>query len=61
MRVRLGLVGGALGVGALGFVAAVVLVSAASAHSNPCHSQHNDLQGGMDGQSQATGELHERA
>jgi hypothetical protein len=26
--------------GTLGFVLAVVLVSSASAHSNPCHSQH---------------------
>src|SRR5215510_4982435 len=40
MRVKLGLVGGALAIGALGFVLAVVVVSSASAHSNPCHSQH---------------------
>jgi hypothetical protein len=40
MRVKLCLVGGGLVMGALGFVLAVVLVSTASAHSNPCHSQH---------------------
>src|SRR5690242_13404159 len=40
MRGKLGLTAAGLGVAALGFGSAVVLVSAASAHSNPCHSQH---------------------
>jgi len=40
MRVKLGLIGGGVVLGLLGFALAVVLASAASAHSNPCHSQH---------------------
>ena len=40
MRVKLGLIGVGVAVEALGFLLAVVLVSGASAHSNPCHSQH---------------------
>jgi hypothetical protein len=41
MRVRTGLFGGGIAaLAALGFALAVVLASAASAHSNPCHSQH---------------------
>jgi hypothetical protein len=40
MRVKAGLIGGAMALGAIGFLLAVVLVSGASAHSNPCHTQH---------------------
>jgi hypothetical protein len=40
MRVKAGLIGGAVALGAIGFLLAVVLVSGASAHSNPCHTQH---------------------
>jgi hypothetical protein len=39
MRVKLGLIGVGVVLAAAGFVAAV-LVAGASAHSNPCHSQH---------------------
>ena len=42
MRVRLGLVGGGIvALAALGFAFAVALAGAASAHSNPCHSQQS--------------------
>ena len=40
MRVRLALIGASGVLAAAGFVAAV-LVAGASAHSNPCHSQHS--------------------
>jgi hypothetical protein len=41
MRVKAGLIGGgAVALAALGFALAVVLAGVASAHSNPCHSQH---------------------
>jgi hypothetical protein len=40
MRIRIGLVGGGVALAVLGFVSAVLLVSTASAHSNPCRSQH---------------------
>lgn len=40
MRVKAGLVGATLLLAALGFWAAGLLASGASAHSSPCHSQH---------------------
>jgi hypothetical protein len=41
MRVKAGLLaGGIAALAALGFAVAVVLVDAASAHTDPCHSQH---------------------
>jgi hypothetical protein len=43
MRIKLGVIGGGVSLAALGFALAVVVVSSASAHSNPCHSQHTCL------------------
>jgi hypothetical protein len=41
MRVKLGLLAAGVALSAVGFLLAVVLVSGASAHSNPCHSLHS--------------------
>ncbi len=41
MRVKTGLVGAMLVLAALGFVAASLVVSGASAHSSPCHTDHS--------------------
>lgn len=40
MRVKTGLVGAMLVLAVLGFAAATLVVSGASAHSSPCHTQH---------------------
>jgi hypothetical protein len=40
MRVKVRVIAALIALAALGFVAANVVVSGASAHSNPCHSQH---------------------
>ncbi len=40
VRVKVGLIAAGIVLAALGFAAAIVIVPGASAHSNPCHSQH---------------------
>jgi hypothetical protein len=40
MRVKVGLFGLAVALGLLGFLAAGLAASGASAHSSPCHTQH---------------------